>query len=231
MFTLVQLDTPPPESLKDQVLQMVVDYLSDISAVPVTADNPLYPLYQYVVGFEVHLYLQAMNGEPHSPTQLILALDDEDPSRVLGFTLYLPSPDDAEACTLAYMAVQASHRRRGIAPAMLQRMLDQRPHAELACVAGKVPFFEAMGFRVLGAQQSSVLMNTRAQRSDGLIAVQDLAPVFQSKEVRQIHAYLLKQHGAKAMSDAEKERDQLLDEMAHQADLLARERLAYSSIH
>ncbi|PTU76009.1 GNAT family N-acetyltransferase [Pseudomonas mangrovi] len=231
MFTLVHLDTPPPESLKDQVLQMVVDYFSDISAVPVASDNPLYQLYQYVIGFEVHLYLQAMNGTATSPTQLILALDDEDPSQVLGFALYLPSLDDAEACTLAYMAVQASQRRRGIARGMLQRVLDTRPHAELACLASKVPCFEALGFRVLATQQSQVLMNTRAQRSDGLVAVQDLAPIFQSKEVRQIHAYLLKQHGSQAMSEAETQRDQLLDEMAHEAELLVRERLAYSSIH
>jgi|GEM_PF-6295720 len=52
MFTLTHLDTPPPESMKSQVLQMVVDYLSDISAVSLTSGNPLYPLYQYVVGFE-----------------------------------------------------------------------------------------------------------------------------------------------------------------------------------
>jgi GNAT superfamily N-acetyltransferase len=231
MFTLVHLDTPPPESLKDQVLQMVVDYFRDISPVPVTADNPLYQLYQYVIGFEVHLYLQAMNGTATSPTQLILALDDEDPSQVLGFALYLPSLDDAEACTLAYMEVQASQRRRGIARGMLQRVLDTRPHAELACLASKVPCFEALGFRVLATQGSQVLMNTRAQRSDGLVAVQDLAPIFQSKEVRQIHTYLLKQHGSQAMSEAETQRDQLLDEMAHEAELLVRERLAYSSIH
>lgn len=32
MFTLTHLTTPPPESLKSQVLQMVVDYFSDLSA-------------------------------------------------------------------------------------------------------------------------------------------------------------------------------------------------------
>ena len=231
MFTLVQLDTPPPESLKDQVLQMVVDYFSDLSPVPLTPDNPLYQLYQYVIGYEVHLYLRAMSGAPDTSTCLTLALDDEDPSQVLGFALHLPSLDEADACTLAYMAVRASHRRRGIARAMLQRVLDTRPHAELACLPSKVPCFESLGFRVLAAQGSQVLMNTRAQRSDGLVAMQDLAPVFQSKEVRQIHAYLLKQHGSQAMSEAEKQRDLLLDEMAHEAEMLARVRLAYSSIH
>jgi GNAT superfamily N-acetyltransferase len=127
MFTLVSLDTSPPESLKSQVLQMVVDYFSDISPVPLTPSNPLFQLYQYVIGYEVHLYLQAMDGSSKSTARLVLALDDEDPSRVLGFALYLPSPDDGQAGTLAYVAVQASHRRRGIARAMLQKMVEQRP--------------------------------------------------------------------------------------------------------
>lgn len=225
MFTLTHLNATPPESLKAQVLQMVVDYFSDISPVPLTPSNPLYQLYQYVIGYEVHLYLQAMSGEADSPTQLLLALDDQDPAVVLGFALYLPSQDDADACTLAYMAVQASHRRRGVARAILQRVIERHPHMELACVAGKVPTFEAMGFQVLAAQGPQVLMNTRDHRSDGLVAVQDLAPVFQSTEVRQIHAYLLKQNGKKAMSEAEKQRDYHLDQLAHQARQLVAERL------
>jgi hypothetical protein len=145
---------------------------------------------------------------------------------VLGFALYLPAKDDPEACTLAYMAVQAGHRRHGMARAMLQQMTSRHPHAELACVASKVPAFEAMGFQVLAARGPQVLMNTWDHGSDGMVAVQDLGPIFQSKEVRQIHAYLLKQHGNKAMSDAEKKRDRQLDQMARQAQALVDERLA-----
>ena len=225
MFTLVHLNTPPPESLKSQVLQMVVDYLSDISPVSLTPSNPLYQLYQYVIGYEMHLYLQAMDSALETSARLILALDDQDPSQVLGFALYLPVKDDPEACTLAYMAVRANQRRRGIARALLQQMVAQYPHAELACVASKVSTFEAMGFQVLAAQGPQVLMNTRSQRSDGLVAVQDLAPIFRSTEVQQIHAYLVKQHGKRAMSDAEKQRDRLLDQMAQHAQALVRERL------
>ena len=125
MFTLVQLDNPPPEALKSQVLQMVVDYLRDISPLSLTPDNPLYQLYQYVIGFEVHLYLQAMDSALTSNPQLILALDDQDPALILGFALYLPSLDDPQACTLAYIAVQANQRRHGIARAMLQRMVTR----------------------------------------------------------------------------------------------------------
>lgn len=225
MFTLVHLDTPPPETLKSQVLQMVVDYFSDISPAPLTPSNPLYQLYQYVIGYEVHLYLQAMDSAVASSARLILALDDDDPSQVLGFALYLPSQDDPEACTLVYLAVQASRRRHGIARAMLQQMTARRPHAELACVASQVPIFEALGFRVLAARGPQVLLNTRDYSSNGLVAVQDLAPIFQSKDVRQIHTYLLKQNGSKAMSDAERKRDYLLDQLARQAQALVAERL------
>lgn len=231
MFTLVHLDTPPPESLNSQVLQMVVDYLSDISPVSLTPSNPLYQLYQYVVGYEMHLYLHAMDSAQPSRARLILALDDQDPSQVLGFALYLPNQDDPEACTLAYLAVQANQRRQGIARALLQLMISHHPHAELACVASTVPIFEAMGFQVLAAYGPQVLMGTRAYRAEGRVAVQDLAPIFASTEVRQIHAYLLKQHGKKAMSDAQKQRDRQLDQMTQRALALVHERRASGALH
>ncbi|SDT15015.1 Acetyltransferase (GNAT) family protein [Pseudomonas asplenii] len=225
MFTLTRLQTPPPESIKSQILQMVVDYFTDISMVALPPSNPLYNLYQYGVGYEVHLYLEAMGGSTGIPTELIVALDDEDPSRVLGFLLYLPAKDDPDACAVAYMAVQADRRRKGIARAMLGRMLEHYSHAELACAAGKVPYFEAMGFQVLAARGPQVLMNTRDHGTDGLIAVIDVAPIYASKEVRQIHAYLLQQHGRKAMAEAEKKRDRHLDQMTRQASALVLARL------
>ncbi len=231
MFTLVHLDNPPPESLKSQVLQMVVDYFSDISPVSLTPSNPLFQLYQYVIGYEVHLYLQAMDAAQDTSARLILALDDQDPSQVLGFALYLPVKDDPQACTLAYMAVQASHRRHGMARAMLQHMTARHPHAELACVARQVPTFESMGFMVLAARGPQVLMNAWNHGSDGLVAVQDLAPIYQSKEVRQIHAYLVQQHGKKAMAEAEKKRDRQLDQLARQAEALVEDRIGARRLH
>lgn len=220
MFTLAHLDTPPPESMKSQVLQMVVDYLSDISPVSLTPSNPLYQLYQYVVGFEVHRYLDSMDGAQAGKPELVMALDADDPANLLGFALYLPYVDDADACSLLYLAVRVSHRRQGIGRAMVEDMVTRYPHAEVACVAGKVPYFEGLGFLPLAARGPQVVLNTRSQASNGVVAVQDLQPIFQSREVRQIHTYLVKQHGAEAMSDAEKHRDHLLDELARQAEHL-----------
>ena len=74
-------------------------------------------------------------------------------------------------------------------------------------------------------------MNTRSQPSSGLVAVQDLEPIFKSQEVRQIHGYLVKQHGAQAMSGAEKSRDQLLDELAQQARHLTQTSSTANRLH
>lgn len=231
MSTITLFETPPPEPIKSQILQMVVDYVTDISMVAIAPSNPLYNLYQYGIGYEVHLYLDAMDGSKGIPVELIVASDAQDPSAVVGFLLYLPVKDDLEACAVAYMAVQASHRRRGVARAMLQEMVGRYPHAELACFVAKVPYFESMGFQVVGVRGPQVLMNTRDHGTDGLLAVLDVAPIYKSVEVRQIHTYLLQQHGKKAMMDAEKQRDRHLDQMTRHAKAFVLERLGEASVH
>ena len=225
MYTLSHVQAPCPESMHDQILQLVVDNLTDISAIALAPSNLLFSVYQYAVGYEVHLYLQALDGSQGIAVGLLLALDAEDPSKVLGFLLYLPAKDDPQACSVAFMAVQASHRRQGIARAMVQDMLQRLPHAELTCAVGKVPCFEAMGFQVLGTRGHQVLMNTRDHLTDGLIGVLDTAPIYSSTEVRQIHTYLLQRHGKRAMLDAEKQRDRHLDQLQNKAQAFVDTRL------
>ncbi|TVT80170.1 GNAT family N-acetyltransferase [Pseudomonas sp. H3(2019)] len=225
MFTITHFETLCSEHINDQILQMVVDYLTDISTVAIAPSNLLFNVYQYAIGYEVHLYLQALGGSKGIAVELIVATDDEAPSKVIGFLLYLPVKDDPEACGVAYMAVQASHRRQGVARAMVQEMLGRYPHAELTCAVGKVACFEAMGFQVLGARGPQVLMNTRDHSTGGLMGVLDTAPIYRSTEVRQIHTYLLQRHGKRAMLDAEKQRDRHLDQMTAKARAFVQERL------
>ncbi|MGP0014890.1 GNAT family N-acetyltransferase [Pseudomonas sp.] len=225
MSTITLFETPPPESIHSQIQQMVVDYVTDVSQVAIAPSNPLYNLYQYGVGYEEHLYLQAMDGSKGLAVELIVATDAQDSEKVVGFLLYLPVKDDPQACSIAYMAVREGHRRQGVARGMLGQVLERYPHAELACVVGKVPVFEALGFQVLAARGPQVLMNTRDHGTDGLVAVLDIAPIYRSLEVRQIHAYLLQQHGKRAMVDAEKQRDRQLDQMTRHARAFVLERL------
>ena len=91
-----------------------------------------------------------------------------------------------------------------------------------------MPWFESMGFQVLGTRGTQVLMNTRDHRSDGLMGLLDVASIYSSLEVRQIHTYLLQKHGKRAMLDAEKQRDRHLDQLTHKANEFVRERLGES---
>ncbi|WP_339519012.1 GNAT family N-acetyltransferase [Pseudomonas proteolytica] len=226
MFTLTHYTSPCPEPVNSQILQMVVDYLTDISSVALPPSNLLYNIYQYAIGYEVHLYLEALGGAKGIAVELIVATDEQDPAKVIGFLLYLPVKDDPEACGVAYMAVHASHRREGVARAMMDEMLSRYPHGELTCTVEKVPAFESMGFQVRGVRGTQVLMNTRDYSTDGLMGVLDVASIYSSLEVRQIHTYLLQKHGKRAMIDAEKRRDRHFDQMTRKARLFVQSRLA-----
>ncbi|MBJ2265334.1 GNAT family N-acetyltransferase [Pseudomonas sp. MF6787] len=226
MFTLTHYASPCPEPVNSQILQMVVDYLTDISMVAIPPSNLLYNIYQYAIGYEVHLYLEALGGGKGIAVELIVAMDEQDPAKVIGFLLYLPVKDDPEACGVTYMAVHASHRLQGVARAMMDDMLGRYPHGELTCAVEKVPAFEAMGFQVRGVRGTQVLMNTRDYSTDGLMGVLDVASIYSSLEVRQIHTYLLNKHGKRAMIDAEKQRDRHFDQMARKAQVFVQNRLA-----
>ena len=224
MPQITHFKTPCPEHLTSQILQLVVDNLTDISMIAIPPSNLLYNVYQYAIGYEVHLYLEALNGTKGVAVELLVATDEDDPEQVVGFLLYLPIQDDPDACGVAYMAVQADHRRQGIARRMLREMVGRYPHAELTCAVAKVPWFESMGFQVVGVRGTQVLMNTRDHSSDGLMGLLDVGPIYSSLEVRQIHTYLLQKHGKRAMVDAEKQRDRHLDQLTHKAHEFVRGR-------
>ncbi len=226
MFSFTRYTTPCPEPVNSQILQLVVDNLTDISSVALAPSNLLYNIYQYAIGFEVHLYLEALDGSKGISVELVVAMQDE---TVVGFCLYLPVKDDPQACGVAFMAVHAGFRRQGVARAMLDDVLARYPHAELACSVEKVPAFEAMGFKVRGVRGTQVLMNTRDYGTDGLMGVLDVAAIYSSLEVRQIHTYLLQKHGKRAMVDAEKQRDRHLDQLTRKVRMFVSERLARGS--
>lgn len=224
MFILSRLDSVPPESFQNQIRELVIHHVGELSSVAITADNPLYPLYQYGVGMEVHQYLQALDGARGLAVALTLALDAEAPDQLLGFALSLPAQDDGRACALAFLAVCASHRRQGIARALLGDLRSRHACVELNAFANQVPWFEAMGMQVVAANGPQVLMSSTGQPSGALIGRLDIAPIYQTAEVLQIHTYLLNQQGEDAMIEAEQMRDERLDELTAQAKECVRQR-------
>ncbi|MFJ4443582.1 GNAT family N-acetyltransferase [Pseudomonas sp. NPDC089422] len=228
MFILSRLDSVPPESFQNQIRELVIHNVGDLSSVAIRAENPLYPLYQYGVGMEVHQYLQAMDGTRGLAVELTLALDADAPDQLLGFALTLPAQDNPQACALAFLAVAPSHRRQGIARALLGDAQARHASVELNAFASQVPWFENMGMQVVAASGPQVLMSSTGQASGALIGRLDIAPIYQTAEVLQIHTYLLNQQGEDAMLDAEQQRDEWLDELTVQAKECARQR---KSVH
>jgi GNAT superfamily N-acetyltransferase len=217
MFSLSLLLTPPPENVAGQVQKLAIDHLTLLGNVSLAPSNPLYPLYQYGLGLEVHHYLQAIGGDTGLQVELLLALDEADPTKVLGFALYLPAQGAADACTLLYLVVVANHRGRGIGKALLKGVMARYPHTEAACALAVVDWFEMQGWHVSGARGPQVVVNTRAVGTLGEARLLDVAPLYRTLEVQQIHTYLLKQLGRRAMVQAEKQRDYRLDQLERQA--------------
>ncbi|MEN5300807.1 GNAT family N-acetyltransferase [Pseudomonas sp. TWI628] len=228
MFILSRLESVPPESFQNQIRELVIHNVGALSSVAIRTENPLYPLYQYGVGMEVHQYLQAMDGTRGLAAELTLALDAEAPDQLLGFALTLPAQDNPQACALAFLAVAPSHRRQGIARALLGDAQARYASVELNAFASQVPWFENMGMQVVAASGPQVLMSSTGQASGALIGRLDIAPIYQAAEVLQIHTYLLNQQGEEAMLDAEQQRDEWLDELTAQAKACVRER---KSVH
>ena len=52
MTTLTHFDTPISEPINAQIMQLVVDHLSDISAMEIAPSNLLYSIYQYAIGLK-----------------------------------------------------------------------------------------------------------------------------------------------------------------------------------
>ncbi|WDY56161.1 GNAT family N-acetyltransferase [Pseudomonas sp. PSKL.D1] len=217
MFILSRLDSVPPESFQNQIRELVIHHVSTLSSVAIRADNPLYPLYQYGVGMEVHQYLQALDGTRGLAVELTLALDAHAPDQLLGFALTLPAQDNPLACAVAFLAVLPSHRRQGIARALLADAQTRYSSVELSAFASQVPWFEAMGMQAVATSGPQVLMSSTGQASGALIGRVDIAPIYQTTEIHQIHTYLLNQQGEEAMVEAESQRDEWLDELAVQA--------------
>ncbi|MBF8778350.1 GNAT family N-acetyltransferase [Pseudomonas fulva] len=217
MFILSRLDGMPPESFQNQIRQLVIDHVGELSSVAIRPDNLLYPLYQYGVGLEVHHYLQALDATRGLKVQVTLALNGDAPDQLLGFALALPGEDDDRSCALTILIVSPGHRRQGIAQALLDDLRGRFACVELNAFAGQVPWFEAMGMQVVAAYGPQVLMSSTGLASNALIGRLDIASIYQTLEIRQIHTYLLNQHGEEAMIEAEVLRDQHLDELEWQA--------------
>jgi len=208
---------PPPRDVTHQVLQMVVSNLTELSMLAVPPSNHLYEIYKWAVPAEVNLYIDRIGQVPIAPVELLVAFDKETPGHVLGFLMYLPVPTHSDACGVTYMAVQKTHRGRGIGSAMMKKAIERYPHVELTCPVAKVGFYERLGFQVLDTHNTQVVMNTRSASTEGQMAIVDVEPIYRSSQALEIRDRLLARWGRKEMVNAESQLNRHVAQLQRQA--------------
>lgn len=225
MPTLICYTETPPEHVASQVIDMATEYLTDIALSAIPSSNALYPAHQAAMAVEIGTYLYGIGRSSEARVELIVACDDLHPSKVLGFLLYLPLKGSLEACGVTYMAVLKSRRGEGVARSMIALMLERYPHAELSCPIPKVPFYESLGFQVIGVYVTQVRMNTREKSADSVMGVLDMGRVFGHESVVFEKHKQTQKYGVRAMNDAEKQLKRLRDQLSRKANLFVAERL------
>lgn len=220
MDIAVITQTPHPQ-IRQQVLDMVKEYHTDLSMLGTPPSNHLHDIYNWSLVVEVDLYLNRIGKLPESPVELVIASDQ---GKVIGFVLALPVATHPDACAITYMAVAAPSRRRGVGSAMMKSVLARYPHTELTCFVPKVSFYEKLGFKVIDVRNTQLVMNTRDHSTEGKIGIVDADRIAQTAEAQALQDQLLQRWGRKEMVSSQKKLGRHLEQLSSKAAAYFRER-------
>lgn len=207
MATIEHYTTPPHSDIIDQIVEITMEYVSELSLGGIAPSNPLYSVHQTLLGLEMSLYLGSMADSPERKTEVIVAFDESDRSKVVGYILYLPLRQTPDACGISYMAVLKNHRNQGVAKAMMEEVLSRYPHAELSCFVEKVPFYQKLGFELIGVRNTQVRMNTRGKSADDVMGVLDTVRLFEHPVVKEQFNSQLQRLGQREMKQGQRQHD------------------------
>lgn len=225
MIKITHYCKTPQEHIGMQIVTLAAENFTEISLHGTPPSNPLYPVHQAALAFEIGTYLHAMGESAERPIGLYVATDQHDPNLVIGFLKYLPLKDMPEACGITYMAVRQDQRKKGVARALMAELLARHPHAELTCFVEKVPLYERLGFRVIGHRDTQVRMCTREKTAEGMMAVLDTSQLYTTPAMQMVMHAQVQKVGAKAMRDAERQFSRQVDQRTRKAKEFAEARL------
>lgn len=225
MIKITHYSKTPQEHIGMQIVSMATENFTEISLHGTPPSNPLYPVHQAVLAFEIGTYLHAMGESPERPIGLYVATEEDDPNLVIGFLKYLPLKNMPDACGITYMAVRQEKRRKGVARALMAELLARHPHAELTCFVEKVPLYESLGFRVIGHRDTQVRMCTREKTAVGVMAVLDTSQLYTTPAMQMVMRAQVQKMGMKAMRDAERQFSRHVDQRTRKAKEFVESRL------
>lgn len=216
---------PPKQSVRDQILKLVEDNVTDLSMLAVPPSNLYFEVYRWALPTEIGAYIARVGQVPGEPVELLVAFDDLDPGHVTGFILYSPVPTLRDACGINYMAVKQSCRGQGIGSELMNMVIARYPHVELTCAVKRVPFYESLGFQVLGSHNTQIVMNTRSSSANGLMAVLDVSQIYESPQAKLVYAGIVQRWGEREVKRAESQLKRHVEQLRYQVEGFAKARL------
>ncbi|WP_131815889.1 MULTISPECIES: GNAT family N-acetyltransferase [Pseudomonas] len=169
MFTIT---TELTHSDMVQVLKLARANYVELISKSVRPHGPTSSLCIAQVEAEVREYLRdALTGCYGLPVEAVLAKEALT-GDVIGFAIVLGGhiPSD---CGINYAAVHVDHRRQGILREMMNYVKSRHTHIGLSCNVDKVPFYEALGFRITGSDLVQVAMNWGVDKLGASMGVLD----------------------------------------------------------
>lgn len=190
MFTitteLTKADVP-------QIVKLARANYVDLIFKHVKPNGPTSSLCLALIEVEVREYvLDALTKCHGLPVSVVLAKDPE--AKLIGFAIVIGGKEPTD-CGINYAAVSKDHRRQGILRAMLDEVKSRYQSIGLTCNMDKVPYYEALGFRVTGARQVQVAMSWGLEKHEADMLVLGLD---NHVEIREAQAIFGRVHGKKA---------------------------------
>jgi GNAT superfamily N-acetyltransferase len=165
MFTITNTLT---QSDVEQAVKLSKLYYADLIHKVLKPHGPTSGLCSSQVEIEVRAYLEeALTGRQGLRIEVVLAKETATDS-VIGFAVVLSSKMSKD-CGLNYTAVHKDYRRQGILRAMLDRVKSRYSSIGLSCHPDKVPYYEALGFRVDGAEFVQVTMGWGEDKENAMM--------------------------------------------------------------
>lgn len=190
MFTitteLTQADVP-------QIVKLAKANYVDLIFKHVKPNGPTSTLCLALIEVEVREYvLDALTHCHGLPVSVVLAKDLN--ATLIGFAIVIGGKEPTD-CGINYTAVHKDHRRNGVMRAMFDKVKQRYQSINLTCNMDKVAYYEALGFRITGAQQIQVGMSWGPEKPASEMQVLGLDNHVEIREAQEIFGRV---HGTKA---------------------------------
>lgn len=194
MITTITYTRNIPEEINEQVAKMMCEYAEDLSLNGFKRGQPLYCLDQVLLILEAGTLMSNMGRLGGTNGGLIIAYDDSDTKRVLGFLIYMPLDGVVGECGVNYMAVHHEHRRAGIGAKLITALNGTFRQSTLSCQIDLVPMYEKHGFRVIGHRESHITMTNGSVPSTAGMKIFNPEDVMHHPMLRMAHQDVQQRH-------------------------------------